>query len=62
MTSARYKMKNKKTETLTLHFIIRKVCTQTMGSTKRKTNFGVYTDVRTERYQDTTLKNANEED
>ena len=27
-----------------------------------KTNFGVYTDVRTERYQDTTLKNANEED
>ena len=35
MTSARYKMKNKKTETLTLHSIIRKVCTQTMGRTKR---------------------------
>ena len=35
MTSARYKMKNKKTETLTLYFIIRKVHAQTMGSTKR---------------------------
>ena len=27
-----------------------------------KTSFGVYTGVRTERYQDTTLKNAKEED
>ena len=27
-----------------------------------KTNFGVYTDVRTGRYRDTTLKNAKEED
>ena len=27
-----------------------------------KTNFGVYTGVRTERYKDTTLKNAKEED
>ena len=35
MTSARYKMKNKKTETLTLYFIIRKVHAQTIGSTKR---------------------------
>ena len=35
MTSAGYKMKNKKTETLTLYFIIRKVHAQTMGSTKR---------------------------
>ena len=27
-----------------------------------KTNFGVYRDVATERYQDTALKNAKEED